>query len=596
MDLNPQLPDSENRVNPTPADVETNSNPSSRKSREEILVLLAELSLKESDDISREETTRLKQAYYAARHAEIEALRAAFEQDEENKDARFVAPEDTTEERLKELLGIIRDKKADQARRIESMQNENLARKKAVIEEIESMSRDTDNINRLFPRFRELQQEFKAIGDVPPTAVSETWKNYQETVERFYDQLKINKDLRDYDFKKNLEAKEALCYEAELLGTAEDVVDAFRSLQELHEKWRAIGPVDKEFRESIWNRFREASSVVNKKYQAFFEDRKQQEQANEDAKTRLCEEIESIDFESLKSYASWDAATRRILDAQARWKTIGFCSRKTNKKLFDRFRAACDAFFARKSEFYSTYRNELDENLARKTALCEKAEALKDSTDWRETADKIIELQKEWKTIGSVPKRVSDQIWNRFTAACEEFFNNRRKAAHGVRETENANLKAKKAVIASLREITDETPRDAAIAAVKEAIARWQSIGHVPMRDKAKITETYRKLVDTMYEKFDIREQRASMARFESSVSSMKGDSSRMLSERERLLRAYEKKTAELATIENNMGFFTSTSKSGDSMMKEMERRIKRIKEDLESLKQKIKIVDDNLN
>ncbi|MDE5844632.1 MAG: DUF349 domain-containing protein [Muribaculaceae bacterium] len=596
MDTNPQLPEPENLADGVNADVENNTGSTSRKSKEEILVLLAELSLRESDDISRDEVTRLKQAYYVARHAEIEALKAEFEQNEENKDSQFVVPDDTGEERLKELLNTIREKKAELARRVETMQNENLARKKAIIEQIAMMCDDTDNINREFPRFRELQQEFKALGEVPPTAVSETWKSYQETVERFYDQLKINKDLRDYDFKKNLEAKEALCYEAELLGNSEDVVEAFRSLQELHEKWREIGPVDKEFRESIWTRFREASSVVNKKYQAFFEERKQKEQENEKAKTELCELVEGIDTESLKSASAWDNATRRLLDAQAKWKTIGFCSRKLNKTIFDRFRSACDKFFAKKSEFYSTYRNELDENLARKTALCEKAEALKDSTDWKATAEKLIELQKEWKTIGTVHKRVSDQIWKRFTAACETFFEKRKAANQEVRGVETANLKAKKAIIASLREITDETPRDTAIAAVKDAISRWQSIGHVPMRDKTKINDTYHGLIDQLYEKFDIRQQRESMSRFESSVSSMKGNSSRMLSEREKLVRAYEKKTAELSTFENNMGFFTSKSKSGDSMMKEMERRIARIKEELESLKQKIKIVDENLD
>ncbi|MDE6352301.1 MAG: DUF349 domain-containing protein [Muribaculaceae bacterium] len=596
MDTNPQLPEPENMAEGVNTDVENNTGSTSRKSKEEILVLLAELSLRESDDISRDEVTRLKQAYYSARHNEVEALKAEFEQDEANKDAQFVAPEDTAEERLKELLNTIREKKAEQARRVETLQNENLARKKAIIDEIAAMCDDTDNINREFPRFRELQQEFKTIGEVPATAVSETWKSYQETVERFYDQLKINKDLRDYDFKKNLEVKEALCYEAELLGNADDIVGAFKKLQDLHEKWREIGPVDKEFRESIWNRFREASTVVNKKYQAFFEERKQKEQENEKAKTELCELIEGIDAESLKSASAWDNATRRLLDAQAKWKTIGFCTRKVNKAIFDRFRTACDAFFAKKSEFYSTYRNELDENLARKTALCEKAEALKDSTDWKATAEKLIELQKEWKTIGTVHKRVSDQIWKRFTAACEAFFEKRKAANQEVRGVETANLKAKKAIIASLREITDETPRDTAIAAVKDAISRWQSIGHVPMRDKTKINDTYHGLIDQLYEKFDIRQQRESMSRFESNVSSMKGNSSRMLSEREKLVRAYEKKTGELSTFENNMGFFTSKSKSGDSMMKEMERRIARIKEELESLKQKIKIVDENLD
>ncbi len=471
----------------------------------------------------------------------------------------------------------------------------NLERKNAIIDEILALSADADNVNLQFPRFRELQQNYKDVGDVPAPSATDIWKKYQDAVERFYDQLKVNRDLRDYDFKKNLEAKELLIEQAVKLADESDVIVAFRRLQELHDKWREIGPVAKEIRDEIWARFKDASAVVNKRYQSFFEERKAREQQNEADKTAICEELEGLDFSSLKTYAAWEAMTKQILDAQARWKKIGFASKKSNNLLYDRYRAVCDKFFAAKAAYYKGVKEDLEENLRQKTALCEQAEALMDSTDWKTTTDTLVELQKKWKTIGTVPKKHSDSIWKRFQTACDTFFDRKKKLSNSTRQIETANLKAKKAIIATLNAITDETPRDEAIKTVKDAIAQWGTIGHVPFREKDKIYENYRRIVDDLYDRLDIRETRANVARFESSVTEMKGDKQRLYRERERLVRAYEQKNDELKTCENNMGFFTSKSKSGDSMLREMQRRVERIKEEISSLEQKIKIIDENI-
>lgn len=560
----------------------------------EIIEKLVALSEAQPEDIARDNVLHLKQQYYNARHEETEREKQLFVEEGNNPDD-FVAKDDPDEEKLKQILTIIKEKKAEYSMQLEAEQNENLEKKNGIVNEIIALSADTDNVNRLFPRFRELQTEFRNIGNVPPHAVTEIWKKYQDAVERFYDQLKVNKDLRDYDFKKNLEIKEALCVQAEKIAEDKDIIAAFRTLQELHEKWREIGPVAKDVRESLWNRFKEASSMINKKYQAFFEERKRREQENEDAKNAICERLEALELESFRSYGAWESATKKILDAQAEWRTIGFASKKANNSLYERYRAICDRFFAEKSKFYTAFRNELEENLKKKTELCEKAEAVAESTDWKNTLNIILDLQKEWKTIGPVTKKYNDSIWKRFQAACDSFFQRRKKALSGTRQTEAANLKAKKAIIASLNSLDSEMSREDAIKAVRDAQAKWNDIGHVPFRDKDKVYEAYRKIVDELYDKLDIRENRAGIAKFETGITEMKGDSQKLFRERERLVRAYEQKNSELTTCENNLGFFTSTSKSGESMMRELQRRVQRIKEEIASLEQKIKIVDSNL-
>ncbi|MBQ9076404.1 MAG: DUF349 domain-containing protein [Muribaculaceae bacterium] len=563
-------------------------------SKERIVELCAGLAGKEASEVSRDEVARLKQQFYAIRKVELEQEKAAF-LEKGNEEAAFAPKLDALEEQFKESLNVIKEKKAALAAEQEAERQKNYERKAAIIEELVEMSSDTDNVNKLFPRFKELQQEFKSVGEVPPAQVSEQWKSYQDAVERFYDQLKINKDLRDYDFKKNLDVKLLLCSEAEKLDAESDIIVAFKRLQELHDKWRETGPVAKEMREEIWTRFKDASTVINKKYQSFFEERKARERDNEAAKTEICERVEAFDFDSLKTYAAWDEMTKAIIAAQEDWKKLGFASKKMNNALFARFRETCDRFFALKADFFRNIKDELTSNLEKKIALCEKAEALKDSTEWKKTTDEMVALQKEWKTIGSVAKKHSDAVWNRFLAACDYFFEQKKKATSGTRQLEQSNLKAKREIIDTLKAISEDSSREDVVKTVKELMGRWQQIGHVPFRDKDKIYDSYRQVVNDLYDRFDIRETKARFANFENSINEMGGDENKLYRERERLVRAYEQKRNELHTYENNLGFFNAKSKTGNSMFKEVERKIQRIKEDLDVLEKKIEVIDSKL-
>lgn len=564
-------------------------------SKDELLERLTAIAQLPAGEISREGVSRLKQLFFNARNKEIDAEKAAFVE-AGNDAAAFEPTVDPLEEKLQSVLAEIKDKKARLAAEQEAVRQENLAKKNEIIATLAEMSADTDNVNRHFTRFKELQQEFKEIGEVPPTEATSVWKRYQDGVERFYDQLKINKDLRDYDFKKNYDTKLLLCDEAERLMDEPDVITAFKRLQDLHDKWRETGPVAKEMRDEIWNRFKDASAEVNKKYQAFFEERKARERQNELAKTEICERVEAIDYSGVKSYAAWDELTKQILQAQEDWKKLGFASKKLNNSLFARFRETCDKFFAAKADYFKSMKDELAANLAKKIALCEKAESLKDSTDWRATTDALVALQKEWKTIGSVPKKHSDSVWRRFLEACDYFFEQKKKNSNDTRSVEQANLKQKKEIIAELRAIDPEnTPREEAIAKIKELSAKWQQIGHVPFRDKDKIYDAYRELTSNLHSVYNMKQSREAMTRFESSIDEMAGDEIKLLRERERLLRAYEQRRSELQTYENNLGFFSSKSKSGDSMLRDLQRRIERIKDDLKALEEKIKLIDAKL-
>ncbi len=562
------------------------------KTKEDIMARLTKMAADETVEISREEISHLKQRFYAIRKAEQEAELTAHLAD--GKDAEnFIPALDPAEEEFKSLMNTVRERKAAQAAAEEEERNNNLTRKLALIEELNTISADTDNVNRAFPRVKEIQAEFKEIGEVPATEATELWKNYQGAVEQFYDQLKVNKDLRDYDFRKNLELKTLLCEEAEKLNEEEDIVLAFKRLQNLHDEWRQTGPVAKEVREEIWARFKDASTLVNKKYQGFFEERKARELENEKAKTEICERVEALDFSSLKTYAAWDEMTKQILAAQEDWKKLGFASRKTNNQLFSRFRSVCDKFFTLKAEHYREMKEELAANLARKTALCEKAEALKDSTDWKKTADELVRLQKEWKTIGTVPKKHSDSIWHRFQTACDAFFESRKANLNESRAAEQVNLKAKREIIAALKEIPLDSNRAETMPKVKELQAKWQTIGHVPMREKDKLYDEYRAACDALYNR--LGRDRGGRSRFEDVINEMGADQQKLYRERERILRAFEIKRNELKTYENNLGFLSSKSKSGDSMVREMERRIQRIKDDLASIEEKIKLIDSKL-
>lgn len=596
----PEVENEEVNTSAVAADVATDDNKAKEAvpaidemSEADIIITLTALAQAQVDEISRDEVSRLKQRYYALRKATDEEARKQFIANGNDPEA-FIPEEDPADEVLRQLLNSIKEKKAARAAEVEAELQRNYEKKNALIDEITAMSNDTDNVNRHFTRFREIQQEFKTVGDVAPQQMSDQWKRYQEAVEIFYDQLKVNKDLRDYDFKKNLEPKLQLCAEAEHLDAEADVIAAFKRLQDLHVTWRETGPVDKEQREEIWTRFKEASAVVNKKYQAFFEERKAREQENENAKTAICERLEALDFDSLKSFNAWNDMTKTILQAQEDWRKLGFASKKANNALFTRFRAVCDKFFAQKAEYYKSVKEDMAANLEKKIALCEQAEALKDSTDWKATADKLTELQRRWKTIGSVPKKRSDEVWKRFQEACDFFFEQKKRDLSQSRKSEQENLRAKRALTASLKEIAADAPRQEVVAAIKDAQARWNEIGHVPFREKDKVYEEFRAVINELYKVHDLKDTRANFARFENSINEM-SDSGKLSRERERLARVLETKRSELTTYQNNLGFFNFKSTSGSSMLRDIERKTQRIRDDIADLEKKIALIDGRL-
>lgn len=553
--------------------------------------------IEKEENVSAEDLARFKQQFYNLHNERLREERQKHI-DAGNETETFVPQPDPFEEEFKKLMTDIKEMKARQRAQIEAEQQRNLERKQAIIDQIMKMSDDTDNVNRHYPQAKELQNEFKAIGEVPQQKATEIWKSFQDAVEHFYDQWKVNKELRDYDFKKNLSEKELLVSEAVKLDTEEDVVTAFKRLQELHDKWREIGPVDKEHREEIWARFKDASAAINKRYQAFFEERKKREQDNEAAKTALCERIEAMDLGALTSYSSWNKATQEIMKAQEEWKKIGFASRKANNTLFTRFRKRCDEFFAAKAEYFHNVKDEMAQNLEAKTRLCEQAEELMNSTDWKSTTDKLVELQKQWKTIGTVQKKYSDTIWARFMAACDHFFEQKKAATAGVKKTEQANLAIKREIVDTLTKLNAPdatTPREEAIKTINELRAKWQQTGHVPFREKDKLHETYREVVRQLFDKYDIHETKARQASFENAIEELSADKSKLSRERERLMRTYESRRAELQTYENNLGFFNAKTKTGDSMMRDLQNKIQRIKNDIADLEKKIQLIDAKL-
>ena len=564
----------------------------SSMSKAELVAALEALVEKPVEEIKREENA-IKMAFYQIRKEELDKEKEAFLA-KGNEEAAFAPREDEDEAKLKELLNQIKEKRAAHNAAIEEARAKNLEAKQAIIDEIRAISGDADNVNKHYNKVQELRHQFQQIGEVPAANATEIWKTYQAAVEAFYDMLKLNKELRDYDFKKNLEQKEQLCEEAEKLSEEENVLEAFRSLQALHDKWREIGPVAKEMRETLWARFKEASAAVNKRHQAFFEQRKKREKENEDAKTSLCEKLEAIIAEDHATYAAWDEATKQIIALQEDWKKLGFAARKVNAALFTRFRAKCDEFFSEKAAFFKRMKEEMAANLEKKVALCEKAEALKDSQDWKKTTEALVALQKEWKTVGPVVKKQSDAVWKRFVSACDYFFEQKAKLTVNVRQEERNNLKQKKAVIAAINEQLANADEKEAVKNIRELMKQWQGIGHVPFKEKDKVYAEYKKAVDAAYDKLDMKESRANIANFENALNNM-SDTDKMYRERERLVRTYEQSVNELKTFENNLGFFNAQSKSGSSMLKEMERRIAKIKEDIAVLEKKIKLIDEKL-
>lgn len=540
---------------------------------------------------AHKEVAAIKQAFFNLKNRENLELLDAFVQ-AGNDPAAFSAEPDEVENELKELYAVFKEKRAVYIAAEQERRARNLEKKQEILTRMEEIAGDIDNVNTKFPEFQQLQTEFREIKDVPPTAESDIWKQFQAVVEHFYDNLKINKELRDFDFKKNLDAKRALIEAAVALENVADPIAAFRELQNLHDQWRDIGPVAKEIREEIWNSFKDAYTVINKRHQEYFEQRKAAEQVNEEAKTKLCEEIETIKVEDMKSYSDWNAATEKIIGLQKQWKEYGFASRKANAALYARFRKACDDFFAAKVEYFQRTKDELNENLAKKTALCEKAEALKNSEDVKKAADEIVKLQAEWKSIGSVPRKQSDAVWQRFTAACNYFFDERKRQSKERHKVETENLEKKREIIAKLKELPKDGDRREVMPQIKQLQAEWQEIGFVPFKMKDKIFTEYRAVCDELYNSYNQREARQRMSSFRNRVNEMKDDGNKVSRERDRLIRVCESRRNELKTIENNMGFFSVKSSAGNSMVKEMENKIKRIKEDIRELEEKIALLD----
>lgn len=540
---------------------------------------------------AHKEVAAIKQAYYSLHNREMTAELEAFIAAGNAPDA-FSATPDECEGEIKTLLSDFREKRNAYLEEKEEERRKNLEAKTKVVEELKTLVEDIDNINLHFPKFQELQQKFKEIGEVPAGSDSDIWKSYQLTVEQFYDRWKMNKELRDLDFKKNLELKTALVERAEALADVADPIDAFKRLQTLHDEWREIGPVAREIREELWSRFKEASTVVNKRHQDFFQERKASEQANEEAKTALCERVEAIDLASFKNFSDWDNATKEIIAMQQEWKGLGYASKKMNNTLFARFRKACDDFFTAKAEYFKRSKEEVKDNLAKKEALCEKAEALLERYQERAAFDELQALQKEWRTIGVVRRKQGDEVWKRFCTAVDAFYDARKKLLNGRRDEESENLKAKKSIIERLKAISDDSERREVIGTIRELQNEWQSVGHVPFKQKDAVNAEYRAELDRLYGAFDLRESRQRMRRFEGEVKKMEGDDNKLGKERDRLVRTMEARQTELKTIENNLGFFNIKSSAGNSMLKDFERKIQKIKEDISQIKEKIKMLD----
>ena len=526
---------------------------------------------------------RLRNVFYRLHNDEILKAREAFVAEGGNAED-FVPAADPDEQEYKRLVASVKEVRAKVAAEAEATRQANLQRKLDIIEEIKQMVAQPEDIDKKYDRFKALQAEWKEIGNIPAEQVTETWKNFHHNVEQFYDLLRINHEMRAYDFKKNLEIKTRLCESAEKLAEDEDVVAAFHALQKLHQEFRETGPVAKEQREEIWNRFKAASTTVNKRHQDFFLGRKQEEEENLAKKTNLCEQVEALNFESLSTMAEWDAMSQLVIGMQNEWKTVGFTPRKQNQAIFERFRTACDRFFTAKAHYFRSLRETLADNLAQKTALCQRAEELKDSTDWSNTTNAFVALQAEWKKIGPVAHKVSDAVWKRFNTACNTFFDRKKEANSGIHEEEQDNLTKKLDVIARLQQLADEGSEQLQ-QAVKTLQAEWAAIGHVPFRKKEKIYRTYRTLCDKIYETVHREAGRRRIDNIARRAAQNGG------SELQRLQRAYETKKAEIQTYETNLTFLNSKSKAGNSLVADIERRIQTLRNDLEIIAEKIKEV-----
>ena len=562
----------------------------SLKTKEEVIERLQEISQQE-EPANKSILDSIKQTFYRLRNAEIEAARKDFEENGGNPD-EFISPKDELEELFKELMSAIKEKRNAIKAEEEQEKQANLEKKLAIIERMKELTESSEEANKSYNEFKKLQTEWNEIKNVPATQINELWKSYQLYAEKFYDLIKLNNEFREYDFKKNQEIKIHLCESAEKLAEEEDVISAFHQLQKLHQEFRETGPVAKEQREEIWARFKAASTIINKRHQQHFENIKEKEQRNLDEKTVICEIVESMEYDKIQTFQEWHDKTEEILALQAKWKTIGFAPQKMNTKIFERFRAACDEFFKRKSEHFKSLKVNMNENLEKKKQMCEKAESLKDSTDWKATAEILTKLQKEWKEIGPIAKKHSETIWKRFVSACDYFYEQKNKAESSNKVVELENLEKKKAILNKLAEYNEMNADSINAETIKQLTKEWNAIGHVPFKEKDRIYKQYRTLVDSLFNKLNISASQKKLKNFKSNISNKENNIYR---EREKLVRAYENMKNEIQTYENNLGFLNSASKKGNSLVQEMNRKVEKLKADLELILKKIEVIDESI-
>lgn len=573
------------------ANVETVNAGSRPTTRQEVIERLQVIA--DSNDVvnNKVEVEGLKVLFYKLRTVEIDAERKAFV-DNGGEENLFMPQPDTLEEEFKAAMNKIRERRTAWLKAQEEEMQANYEAKLALIEElkqlIEKAGQDAPDVTE----FRAVQNRWKEIKKIPQDKVTPLWKEYQLLVEQFYDVLKLNHEFREYDFKKNLEIKTGICEAAEALTNEEDILAAFRQLQQLHNDFREAGPVAPELREEIWVRFKNASTILNRRHQEHFEAKKERENANLDLKVAICEEIEAIDLDSLTSYQAWNNATQKVLDMQARWKEIGFAPQKMNLKIFERFRMSCDDFFTRKSEFFKNVKAAIAENLEKKRALCEQAEALKCSEDWKETAEKLAKLQKEWKAVGAVPQKQSDALWKRFVSACDEFFDKRNKATSSQRSVEQENLKLKCDVIAKINAIDSALPESEQTKLLNGLMNEWNSVGFVPFKEKDKLYKEYRAAINAVYERLHIKATERKLADFRNNIA--KGGNT-LQRERERLIRQYENLKSEITTYENNLGFLSTSNKKGESLVDVMRQKMEKLKDEAQVILKKIHLIEEEL-
>lgn len=607
--LNPELPENNLPEEVTNQSVEEEAKEQSETSTEtsvakqvsltkdEIIEKLKNLTA-QTEIPSRAEVESLKQAFYKLRSAAIEEQKAEFIEAGNDAEA-FVPAPDPSEDVLKTFLSELKEKRASQAAAEENLKEENYNKKLQIIESIKNLTESSDDFNKLYKEFKDLQQGWNDVTSVPQSKEKELWKSYQIYTEKFYDLIKINNEFRDYDFKKNLELKNAICESVEKLIDDTDSVSAFHQLQNFHQQWREIGPVARELREEIWTRFKNASTAINKKYQTHFESLKGREEENLVEKTAICEALKNIDYSTLTSFKEWDEKSKEVIELQAKWKTIGFVPKKVNNQIFEEFRSLCDAFFEKKSEFFKGVRGEMDENLDKKRALTEQAKALKDSTDWKSTTDKLIAIQKEWKTIGPVPRKYSDAIWKEFVTACDYFFEQKKKNESSQKSEELDNLAAKKEIIEKIKNVDQSLDPSELIAKVRELADEWHKIGFVPFKEKDKIYKEFHQAVDAHYDRLKVDKTERRFESFKSNIKDIsKQDNPKraLYRERDHLMHQYNKVKSDLQTYENNMNFLSISSKGASGLLKDVNNKIEKLKEEMELLVKKIEALDENLN